>query len=427
MSKPAYGLGAKTVVGMTFLFLFAVCLVGYLAFAQLRTERNLTILHEIDALGNAARTIKRRAEDLTRPVVQTGGGELAEIRRRHGELLRDLDDFSAALSDLRVAYRGGMATPVLRYFDTGGGERELGVVIDDIGRRFDLVSAGIEARLQDRQSAANLSLVATYLRNDERLLFAQLEALATRYRLSIKSQQDFLHTATIFTPVLLVLLAIAAVIWFQTKIMARIHRTVSQCREVALGRSGYQAEVERDDELGDLLSAVNSLSARSHLIMTVLNEMRRTKDMREALRLVWEESNKYMSIDWMALVEYADKTQCHVPHAMPPIVYEPLRRGKIACEESGLGEILRRSEPLMVGDLHQFAAMAANTSRDRFMRVMAERTDLRSMIGVPLKADDGWQAVMVFASKEENHFDDEDAALMANLAQVMANGLSKAL
>ena len=71
--------------------------------------------------------------------------------------------------------------------------------------------------------------------------------------------------------------------------------------------------------------------------------------------------------------------------------------------------------------------MAANTSRDRFMRIMAERTDLRSMIGVPLKADDGWQAVMVFASKEENHFDEEDAALMANLAQVMANGLSKAL
>lgn len=83
--------------------------------------------------------------------------------------------------------------------------------------------------------------------------------------------------------------------------------------EVALGRSGYQAEVERDDELGDLLSAVNSLSARSHLIMTVLDEMRRTDDMRDALRLVWQESNKYLSIDWMGLVEVREKAVQRAP------------------------------------------------------------------------------------------------------------------
>ncbi|MCP5141284.1 MAG: GAF domain-containing protein [Gammaproteobacteria bacterium] len=427
MSKPAYGFGGKTVAGMTMLFLLAVCLVGYLAYAQLRTERNLEILHQIDSLSDAARGIQRRIDDLAHPITWGGAAEIAEIRRRHGDLVRDLDDFSAALANLRATYQGGMAAPVLKFLDVKGSEQELGVMIDDIGRRFDLVSAGVEARIQDRQSVANLGLVASYLRNDERLLFAQLKALATRFRSAITSQQKFLHVFTLLSPIILVLLAIVALFWFQAGVMRRIHETVAQCREVALGRSGYQAEVERDDELGDLLSAVNSLSARSHLIMTVLDEMRRTDDMRDALRLVWQESNKYLSIDWMGLVEVREKAVCNVPHAMPPIVYEPLRRGTFQCEESGLREILKRGEPLMVNDLQRFAAQAANTSRDRFMRVMAERTDLRSMIAAPMRADDGWRAVMVFASKEENHFDEEDSALMANLAQVMANGLAKSL
>lgn len=88
-------------------------------------------------------------------------------------------------------------------------------MIDDIGRRFDLVSAGVEARIQDRQSVANLGLVASYLRNDERLLFAQLKALATRFRSAITSQQKFLHVFTLLSPIILVLLAIVALFWFR--------------------------------------------------------------------------------------------------------------------------------------------------------------------------------------------------------------------
>ncbi len=425
MSKSVFGLRLRVMTGLLSGFLMCAILVTYMLFVQSRTERNLTALSHVEHLELAAESIKRRAASYKRNAPRDHASYSRDLLVWQEDFNRDLKEFGKRLNLLRNDYNDSMLSGVFGVLGFGAGDERLETEVRELARRWDLFFAGYKSRLGPNLGNPRLEWGAEYVLEDERRLFQQVDLLVLDFPTLLKREQEDLGVLTSLSLWFVAFLSFLGLIWFQFSIMNRISRTVEGCREVALGGFGYQLEVEREDELGDLVQAFNSLSRRTHLVLSILEAMQQTRDEKESLKVIWEESRGYLDVEWMALVEFDDSDQIIVKNSLPPIVYEPLRRARIPLGESGLESLLHTRQALLINDLEDFARMAANTSRDRFMRLMAERTDLRSLIAVPLVADNDWSGILVYASTEYDHFDEDQVVLLGNLAQMIANGLAK--
>lgn len=424
--KTHYGLRSKVTTAMTLAFVLVLLLVGYLLYVQDRIEYDHDFLNRINELNTVAEFKQEKARlYLQQRSDQDSECNLSELVWRDA-FQKDLGQIDSAINALDLAgHLNGVSQFV--HDQLFRAEDDLfEQAVADLKRRFTLFANGFKSSLGSNPACPRVQEAAAYILKDERRLFAEIPEQLSLLSKETRMQKAFLDQFTLIALGIALLSGLLGLLWFQFKVMRRIGKTVAGCREVATGGFGYQIELDpQHDELSSVVEAFNAMSTRTHLVLSVLDAMQDAGDRRESLKVIWEESQPYLGTEWMGLIAFNRDDQSVVRHSLPPIVYEPLRRARIPRTQSGFESMLHTRNPLKVDDLVEFANLAANTSRDRFMRLMAERTDLRSMIALPLHAEDGWQGVLVFANTEENHFNDEQVVLMGNLAQMIANGLSK--
>lgn len=424
--KTHFGLRSKVLAAMVLAFLLVAMVVSYLLFVQARSEHNHAFLARVTELNYVAQSIRSKANLYTR---QRGDNEDPcgpVVLAWRDEFGHDLERLNQGISDLETDYVSGAMGDMFNDLLFYAQDEQFSQAVADLKRRAILFGNGYRSRLGTDLACPRVQWGVDYILEDERGLFSELANVAKLLVQESHLQKGFLDDLTFGALGIGLLGGVLGLFWFQFMVLRRIGKTVDGCRQVATGGFGYQIEVgPQRDELSSVVEAFNAMSTRTHLVLSVLDAMQDAGDRRESLKVIWEESQPYLGTEWLGLIEFNRDDQTVVRHSLPPIVYEPLRRAKIPRSQSGFESLLHTRHPLKIDDLVEFANLAANTSRDRFMRLMAERTDLRSMIALPLDAEGGWQGVLVFANTEEQHFNDEQVVLMGNLAHMIANGLAK--
>ncbi len=106
------------------------------------------------------------------------------------------------------------------------------------------------------------------------------------------------------------LIAILAILfWFWKKVTSRIKHAAQSCLKVAKGEFGTRIEDASSDEIGAFSGAFNSLSARTRVVLGVIDKLPADPDTAQAFTTIWDESHEYLGHQWQGIFALDSKSE----------------------------------------------------------------------------------------------------------------------
>ncbi|MCU0754462.1 MAG: HAMP domain-containing protein [Xanthomonadales bacterium] len=168
-------------------------------------------------------------------------------------------------------------------------------------RRF---RQGLAEKLGDNPAEPRLEWGAEFLGAESPKLLQAAEALSAATVALVAEHLAQTRRLTRYTWLVGGLVLIGTGFWFWARVTRRIGRVAQTCRAVAEGAFGQRAPVDGHDELGELSRSFNQLSARTRVVLGVLDRLPEGADAAQAFALLWEESRDYLGHRWQGLFEW---------------------------------------------------------------------------------------------------------------------------
>jgi methyl-accepting chemotaxis protein len=420
-TKGIYWLQIKVFIGLGTLLLGSALIVLYLELISQENHANQQLLSHVRQLEVLGKSIQRRGITYAENAPRDYGPYQRDVVIFYPDFRQDLDAFENQISLIADS-----ANHMPRTIISPSNNRIINSV-NNLQSQWNSFNKGLVEKLGPNTKEPRLEWGADYVKEKHKLINSITGMLITTIDTAIQEQ---LEANKKFTSIVIGgagTLLLLGVVWFYFSVIRRITSTVMACQRVAQGDFGYQLPTNRNDELGALARAFNTLSSRTRLVVTMLTNMHRHGSMDNKIDSLWNEAGAYLPIQWLGLFELDPSENIltlmttRTERKLSDTLKKTLNRA--ANTDQHLLAISKSSTPVKFDNLANVATQIPNA---KLAREMLKVGLLNSALFVPLTSDDGWKGLIVFIAQEAAAYTDEQVELMGNLAPFMANGFAQA-
>jgi HAMP domain-containing protein len=284
-----------TLALLTLALLFVVALsLQNRAFDEAVADQAL--LAEVRALQTRISDIERRGRGYAAVAPRDYESYNRDLVVIHTQWQQDLRALDRSVADLEAA---------LRVADNP----ELHARLAELSAAHRRFRDGLAEKLGNDPDEPRLEWGAEFLGAESPKLLQAAESLSTATVDLVAQHLDQTRRLTRYTWLIGGLVLLGTAVWFWIRVTRRIGRVADACREVAEGAFGQRAPVDGDDELGELTHSFNQLSARTRVVLGVLDRLPEGADAAQAFALLWQESREYLGHRWQGLFELSPGSQ----------------------------------------------------------------------------------------------------------------------
>lgn len=388
------------------LLLIAAMFVSVLGLNQMRFAASL----QDQSLLAYAREVTQRSVDLER----RGHNYKAVAPRTHRDYDRDLKvfygDLQADLDRLAAAVHAIESERP----DSSDPRRE---AIDSLAAAHTTFVDGLRAKLGENPAEPRLEWAAEYLAAETPTLRAAAELTeATVARIA----QMHLDDAAALTRAswVLGLLALASIsAWFWLRVTRRIGRAAHQCQQVAEGEFGTRIEDASTDEIGAFVQGFNALSARTRVVLGVLDQLPADANPEQAFQTLWQEGQPFLAHRWQALFTLDGEGQSgRLRACQQDASVQMTAVGERYALAGVMAMVTARGDAHLIEDVRRHTL---DQSQARLLRELS-RGDLRTLALVVLRDEHGRaHSLLAFAWPEARAEGAGVARFLAGLARFL--------
>ncbi|GAB4181592.1 MAG: hypothetical protein Tsb002_01680 [Wenzhouxiangellaceae bacterium] len=422
MKLPQATLQTKVMGGLGLFFLFFVSVLFYTSWAFQRSADDQQILQRIGQLELTLSNVNQSSQRYLEVAPRDYESYFRDVAIFHKEVMSDIDILGQGIGRLDSDYAefaaaGWLATSL----GLGGRDPQLESSISQLQQQWTTFRAGLQEQLGDNENEPRLEWGAQFISNQAPALAEQLTLTQGEFNRVLEADVQRTKLLSNIAFVAAIVFAAIGVAWFYFGVVRRIRLTRDGCRRVAQGDFGYQLPTAANDELGELVQAFNSLSARARLVLAVLDRLHDEQTSEEAAQILWEETRDALGAQWFALAN-VDHREVSIHHAHPDDALQQIREPQnIGDKEQAFRDALNKKRPQYFPDLLRHSVANANA---RFIRDL-HKSGYRSALFVPLIGETGHQCVMVLATQRPKAFNVEQITLLHRIGPMIAHQLER--
>ncbi|MCG8464419.1 MAG: GAF domain-containing protein [Xanthomonadales bacterium] len=420
MKLPRATLQNKVLGGLALFFLVFVVILFYTSWAFERNAKNSSITQRVSqlelTLGSVSDSSERYLEAAPRDYESYNRDVTIFFKDVMSDITRIGEGIQVLSDDYQQFTEAGFFAGML---GLGGRDGQLENSINNLQEHWRRYESGLDQQLGGNKAEPRLEWGAQFIARERAGLQDSLNAVGANFERVLLADLKRTQLLTNLAIVFAILFAAAGVAWFYFGVTRRIQRTVCGCRRVAQGDFGFQLTHNSTDELGQLIDAFNSLSARARLVLSVLDRLREGQTPAEASEILWEETRAALSAEWFALVS-AEGEQIELVHAFPEDAMSKVRNlADVGEKEQAFTDAIKSGRPQYFPDLLRHSVANANA---RFIRDL-HKSGFRSALFVPLIGESHVRCVMVLAAKTAGAFTSEQVILLHRIGPMIAHQL----
>lgn len=296
--------------------------------------------------------------------------------------------------------------------------------IEKLQSFYQTFSQGLWEKLGDKDQP-RLEWGADYLAEQAPLLRDHAQSFEKMISASTAKQLNVSKSLSRFSWVTGLIAIFAILFWFWKKVTSRIKNAAESCLKVAKGEFGTRIDDSSKDEIGAFSGAFNSLSARTRVVLGVIDKLPPDPDTSQAFTTIWEESHEYLGHQWQGLFALDDQAQ---------------KAKFLTARQHSAGAFQMPSATFKVNDIVKSSELkeksyaywpnirkhTLNIDEAKLLRELSRR-GLSSLAMVMLKNDQSTSnrgdLLMVFAWSEENSEQIGVASFLGSLSKFLKKSL----
>lgn len=422
MKLPKATLQNKVLGGLALFFCVFVVILFYTSWAFERNAENSNITHRVGQLNATLNSVSDSSERYLEAVPRDYESYYRDVTIFHKEVMSDIqllgNEIAHLTSDYEQFTEAGFFPSLL---GLGGFDAQLSTSISELQDHWRRYSSGLDQQLGSNKDEPRLEWGAQYIARERSELQASINSVQSNFERVLMADLERTQLLTNLAFLFAVLFAVAGVAWFYFGVTRRIRDTVYGCRRVSQGDFGYQLPHASNDELGQLIDAFNSLSARARLVLSVLDRIREGQTPTEAAEILWEETEAALNAEMFALVS-AENDKVELVHAFPEGAMSKMRDiTETGEKEQAIADAIKSKRPQYFPDLLRHSVANANA---KFIRDL-HKSGYRSALFVPLIGETHVRCVMVLAATTASAFTAEQVVLLHRIGPMIAQQLER--
>lgn len=403
------------------LFLLVSGLLTYLSWSAQLAQETGDLQQQLAQLQTRGDGFFRQSEAYIGVAPRDYPDYFRDVQVFYPDFVANLNDLDKQVMRLQESYLGEDKLHWQQVFGLSLRNRVLDKTVSGLTASWQAFHNGLQEQLGDNMDEPRLEWGTQFIRDHQGQVREAVNQLiaALRQQLDIRSQriESIGHNGMLIVGAFSLLL----LSWFYLVVIRRITHSIDGCVRVAKGEFGYQMPTRGKDEISLLGRAINQLSAKARLSMTLQERLGRAVSQDEALQAIWEESQSIFELLWVGLYHYEDeKAILRIRQALPSPAPSMLKRQHLQHQRV-MDPVVKADQPVAIGDLGNHLEIEPQT---RFVRdLLLAQKEGHSVLFLPLSDSSGEKYVLAMTSSKANAFLSDNVSLLQNMRLVLQKAL----
>ncbi len=162
---------------------------------------------------------------------------------------------------------------------------------------------GLNAKIGEDPARPRLEWGADFLASQSAVLIEHAQSFNAAVADQVQRHVDRARSQQILAWAVSATTLLLIVAWFWFHVIRRISNVNKSCRAVSAGEFGTRAVESGSDELSALARSFNHLSARTRVVLGMLDKLPAEATPEQAFDLLWSESNDHLEHHWQGLFD----------------------------------------------------------------------------------------------------------------------------
>lgn len=421
--KSIFGLEFKVFAVLAGFVVVAATTLGFMTYALDEGRTNQQIASRLSQLDTLSNSLFRRSERYQQVAPRDFPDYNRDVIVFYPDFVADLKGMDTLIKDIGHNYYSRRPAQLIGVLGIGLRTEQLDTSVQTMMSAWQTFYSELKEQLGVNNAEPRLEWGTTYIRENQKQLRTVVNTLITQLNNDLTQQTNRMEDTSYLAMGLLGLMAIAGLIWFYFGVTRRIKRVVAGCVRVSTGDFGYQMQTDNRDEISTLAQAINNMSMRARLVLSLMDKIRGAKDQKTALQAIWDESNPLLDLKWLGLYKLDDNPEnMTLLDALPRVWATSLKKQDIRTQNIPR-QAIQTKEPVVVNDMEQFT----NTNpTERLIRSLSLKVvNCRSTLLLPLVANGQTWGMLTFISSNNDAFSQEHVKLLANLTPLLTEAFTK--
>ena len=422
--KKIYSLEFKVFAALAGFAVVAVSVLGFMTYALDEGRANQQIFSRLSQLDTLSSGLFRRSDRYVQVAPRDFPDYNRDVTVFYPEFIADLNNMGKLIEEVGRDYYSRKPARIIGGLGIGLRTTALDTSMQTMTTEWQTFFSGLKEQLGDNDAEPRLEWGTIHIREHQGRIRMLVNDLISEMQTNLEQQTKRMQNASYLAMVLLGLMVLAGLVWFYFGVTLRIKQAVAGCVRVSTGDFGYQMKVGSRDEIGTLSGAINNLSMRARLVLSLIDKVRVARNQKAALQHIWDESNPLFELTWLGLYRFDDDLE-HMTllKALPKVWATNWNRQDIRRQD-GPNQVMQSREPLVIRDMGEYTK--ANPTERMVRNLTRKVADSRSALMLPLVAgDDAW-GMLIMVSSSGDAFQQENVKLLESLVPILSDAFTRA-
>ncbi len=303
--------------------------------------------------------------------------------------------------------------------------------LNQLQETWDQYYADLTQTLGARDKSPKLAAAAQYIVENQNGIKKIEDAVVEKLKQDLKKRIHWVDRVNKVILAMAFIIALITLLGFYLKIIRPLNQAIEGFNKVAKGDFGHQVVISTDSEMASIAKSFNHLSQRLHSIFQLIHRVQQGDDLDTTLGFIAEQFPSILPIDWTSVLlhnngntsflELQKVYKDGVSHALPRTLF--------LVEGTLLEQAMGKDKPLLISNLRQ---MSEENKNYVFLKLLVKE-GMNSAIFLHLTqasqsvANTHIPGLLIFASREENAYDDEHLELLSNIAHLVTHSFGKTI
>ena len=417
--RSLFGLEFKVFSVLTGLALIAITTLGFMIYALNEGRTNQQLASRLAQLDTLSSSIFRRSEHYLEFAPRSFSDYNRDLIVFYADFNTDLSRMDELVNIIGEDYYRRAPNQLVETLGIGFRTETLDASFYKMTSAWKTFYVELHDKLGDNPAEPRLEWGTEYIRENQQALQKIMNQSLEILNEDIQLQTVHMEKTSYFAMGLLILMAILGLLWFYFGVTHRIKLAVAGCVRVSSGDFGYQMPVNSQDEIGTLSHAINNLSMRTRLVLSMVDNIRTAKDHDTALGAIWNESKTLFDLVWLGLYKLDDGFEhMELLSAQPHSWAKILNKQDIRAQHTPM-QIIQTQEPLVINDIDDFSN---SRPTERLMRSLNLKIiNSESCLLLPIVHNDKTWGMLIMISENRHAFSQEDMKLLNKLTPLLSD------
>ncbi|MCW8930913.1 MAG: ATP-binding protein [Gammaproteobacteria bacterium] len=276
--------------------------------------------------------------------------------------------------------------------------------------------------LGKRNEYPKLAAAAQYITENQKNIKDIEETVVKQLQNDLKQRINWISFVNKMILATAFIVAVVTLLGFYIKVIIPLNRAVEGFNRVSKGDFGHQVMISTDNEIASIAKSFNHLSQRLHSIFQLIHQVQQGDDLDTTVGFIAEQFSSILPISWTSvLLHNGNATMLELQQAYIDGKPHRLPRTHFSIEATLLEKAMNSDKPLLISNLQE---VAKNNKNYVFLRLLAKE-GMKSAIFLHLTEATKVPGMLIFASREENAYNEEHIELLSNIAHLATHSLGK--